>query len=93
MTFLHQCLKPKIFLQGGCDQFGSREKVEKLIDAGDFESSERICNSYLARESDEHSYDFRALRARVRRERGDLDGAFTDIQAAIDDFPFGERIA
>ena len=32
MTFLHQCLKPKIFLQGSRDQFGSREKVEKLME-------------------------------------------------------------
>ncbi len=75
------------------DQESDYEKVEKMIEAGDLEGSERICDSYLARESDEHSYDFRALRARVRRERGDLDGAFTDIQAAIEDFPFGERIA
>ena len=32
MTFLHKCLKAKIFLQGSRDQFGSREKVEKLIE-------------------------------------------------------------
>ena len=32
MTFLHQCSKPKIFLQGSRDQFGSREKVEKLME-------------------------------------------------------------
>ena len=31
MTFLHQCAKPKILLQGGRDQFGAREKVEQLI--------------------------------------------------------------
>ena len=32
MTFLHQCSKPKIFLQGSRDQFGSLEKVEKLME-------------------------------------------------------------
>jgi len=32
MTFLHHCAKPKIFLQGERDQFGSRPKVEKLME-------------------------------------------------------------
>ncbi len=32
MTFLHQCAKPKIVLQGEKDQFGSRPKLEKLME-------------------------------------------------------------
>jgi alpha/beta superfamily hydrolase len=31
MTFLRECTKPKLFLQGATDQFGSRENVEKLF--------------------------------------------------------------
>jgi uncharacterized protein len=31
MTYLRVCTKPKLFLQGGNDQFGSRENVEKLV--------------------------------------------------------------
>jgi hypothetical protein len=31
MTFLRECTKPKLFLQGANDQFGSRENVEKLF--------------------------------------------------------------
>jgi uncharacterized protein len=30
MGFLRECHKPKLFLQGGADEFGPREKVEKL---------------------------------------------------------------
>ena len=33
MSFLYECPKPKLFLQGSRDQFGSREKVEKLMEA------------------------------------------------------------
>ncbi|MCI0628800.1 MAG: alpha/beta hydrolase [Acidobacteria bacterium] len=32
MTFLHQCTKAKIFLQGERDQFGSRPNVERLME-------------------------------------------------------------
>ena len=31
LNFLNACAKPKLILQGGSDQFGSREKVEKLF--------------------------------------------------------------
>ena len=30
MSFLHACAKPKLFIQGGNDEFGSRDKVEAL---------------------------------------------------------------
>ena len=30
MGFLHECTKPKLFIQGAKDEFGSREKVEAL---------------------------------------------------------------
>lgn len=33
LTFLQHCAKPKIILQGGKDQFGSRAKVEKLMES------------------------------------------------------------
>lgn len=75
------------------DQETDFEKAEKLLEAGEIEVAERICSSYLAGDTDEHSYDFRTLRAKARRLRGDLDGAYQDITAAIDDFAFGERIA
>ena len=32
MTFLYHCSKPKVFLQGSKDQFGSRDKIEKLME-------------------------------------------------------------
>jgi alpha/beta superfamily hydrolase len=31
MTFLRECGKPKLLLQGANDQFGTRENVEKLF--------------------------------------------------------------
>jgi uncharacterized protein len=31
LTFLHQCEKPKIIIQGGNDQFGSRANIEGLF--------------------------------------------------------------
>ena len=31
LSFLRACPKPKLFVQGGNDQFGSREKVEELF--------------------------------------------------------------
>jgi alpha/beta superfamily hydrolase len=30
MAFLHECVKPKLFIQGGNDEFGPRKKVEAL---------------------------------------------------------------
>lgn len=75
------------------DQETDFEKAEKLLEAGQIEPAERICSSHLAGDTDEHSYDFRTLRAKARRLRGDLDGAYQDITAAINDFAFGERIA
>jgi uncharacterized protein len=32
LSYLRECTKPKLFIQGGSDQFGSREKVEALFD-------------------------------------------------------------
>jgi uncharacterized protein len=32
LSFLRECTKPKLFIQGGYDQFGSRAKVEALLD-------------------------------------------------------------
>jgi hypothetical protein len=32
LSFLYGCVKPKLFVQGGNDPFGSREKVEALFD-------------------------------------------------------------
>jgi alpha/beta superfamily hydrolase len=31
MSYLRDCTKPKLFVQGGDDQFGSRKNVEKLF--------------------------------------------------------------
>jgi hypothetical protein len=33
LSYLHDCGKPKLFIQGGSDQFGSRENVDELFDA------------------------------------------------------------
>jgi alpha/beta superfamily hydrolase len=33
LSYLRGCTKPKLFIQGGSDQFGSREKVEALFDS------------------------------------------------------------
>jgi alpha/beta superfamily hydrolase len=32
LSYLRECTKPKLFIQGGSDQFGSREKVDVLFD-------------------------------------------------------------
>ena len=32
LTYLRDCAKPKLFIQGGNDQFGSRENVEALFE-------------------------------------------------------------
>jgi alpha/beta superfamily hydrolase len=32
LSYLRQCTKPKLIVQGGNDQFGSREKVKELFD-------------------------------------------------------------
>ncbi|MGA6961252.1 MAG: alpha/beta family hydrolase, partial [Candidatus Acidiferrales bacterium] len=32
LTYLRECTKPKLFVQGGYDQFGSRANVEALFD-------------------------------------------------------------
>jgi uncharacterized protein len=32
LTYLHDCAKPKLIIQGGSDQFGSRANVEALFD-------------------------------------------------------------
>ncbi|MGC1945621.1 MAG: alpha/beta fold hydrolase [Candidatus Acidiferrales bacterium] len=31
LSYLRECAKPKLFIQGGNDQFGSRDKVESLV--------------------------------------------------------------
>jgi len=78
---------------GDGDQENDYERADKLIEGGDYAGAERICSSYLASDTDEHSYDFRTLRAKARRLSGNLDGAYADITASIRDFAFGERIA
>jgi alpha/beta superfamily hydrolase len=33
LSYLRECRKPKLFIQGGSDQFGSQENVNELFDA------------------------------------------------------------
>ena len=33
LSYLHECCKPKLFIQGGSDQFGSQQNVNELFDA------------------------------------------------------------
>lgn len=86
-------LPPPISNELDGDQETDFERAEKLFEQGKVKEAERVCTSHLSRDTDEHSYDFRTLRAKCRRLEGDLDGAYQDITAAIDDFAFGERLA